>query len=294
MDYIGFFKLYRKMLAWEWYGNINTKIVFIHLLLSVNWVDKKWQGIIVERGQLVSTPDKIAKELGLSLQQVKTAIKNLKRTNEITSKGTNKFTVYTVTNYDLYQNYNTDNNQQKYDQITNEQPTNDKRTTTTKEKKELKNTTSVIHLDAGQVEKRKSANYQPILDCWKRERENYGLKTGYIGKKSENGAVELASAIDKGETTLNDVRKAIQNLLADHEKRDNYSLSGLANNFEIWLNRSQTKKDKTIQPNQTNEVDYYSGVCEECGYSMTGFNEGFTTCQRCKTKIKLRKEDNGR
>ena len=227
MDYTGFLKLHRKMLSWEWYGNINTKIVFLHLLLLANWIDKKWQGNVIKRGQLVSTPDKISKKLGLSVQQVKTAIKNLKRTNEITSKGTNRYTIYTVINYDLYQNQNTDNNQQENDQITNEQPTSNKRTTTTKENKEVKNSPFPLLQQVGEENKGEylkgevKKNYHAILDCWKEERNNAGLTTGLIGENSKKGAIKLASAIDKNEITLPDVRKAIHSLLADTEKKKN-------------------------------------------------------------------------
>ena len=33
------------MLDWEWYDDINTKVLFIHLLIKSNWKEKKWRGI---------------------------------------------------------------------------------------------------------------------------------------------------------------------------------------------------------------------------------------------------------
>jgi len=37
------------MLDWEWYDDINTKVLFIHLLIKANWKEKKWRGIKIKR-----------------------------------------------------------------------------------------------------------------------------------------------------------------------------------------------------------------------------------------------------
>ena len=50
MDYI---KLSRKILDWEWYGNINTCRVFIHMLLKAYWKDKKIEGTVIPRGSIL-------------------------------------------------------------------------------------------------------------------------------------------------------------------------------------------------------------------------------------------------
>lgn len=57
----------------------------------------------------------------------------LKSTNEITSQSTNRFTVVTVENYDLYQDKNSVPTSQTTSQSTNEQQTNNKRITTSKQ-----------------------------------------------------------------------------------------------------------------------------------------------------------------
>ncbi len=46
----GFILLHRSILRWEWYGDLNTARLFIHLLLTVNYEPQRWQGIAVERG----------------------------------------------------------------------------------------------------------------------------------------------------------------------------------------------------------------------------------------------------
>lgn len=99
-DYI---KLHRSMLEWEWYGNINTKVLFIHMLLRANWKERKFEGKVIERGSFVSSIDNLSKETDLTKDEVRTALKHLISTNEITKQSFSKFTVFTVNNYDEYQ-----------------------------------------------------------------------------------------------------------------------------------------------------------------------------------------------
>lgn len=80
----GFILLHRSILRWEWYGDLNTARLFIHLLLTVNYEPQRWQGIAVERGQRVASMAKLADETGLTVKQVRTALEHLKRTGEVT------------------------------------------------------------------------------------------------------------------------------------------------------------------------------------------------------------------
>lgn len=99
-DYI---KLYRTMLEWQWYRNINTKVLFLHMLLKANWKAGKFEGKVIPRGSFVSSIRKLAEETELTQDEVRTALNNLLKTNAVTKQSTNKFTVFTVVNYELYQ-----------------------------------------------------------------------------------------------------------------------------------------------------------------------------------------------
>ena len=92
----GFILLHRSILRWEWYGDLNTARLFIHLLLTVNYEPQRWQGIAVERGQRVASLAKLADETGLTVKQVRTALEHLKRTGEVTHKATSKYGLFTV------------------------------------------------------------------------------------------------------------------------------------------------------------------------------------------------------
>jgi len=130
-------KLFRKFREWEWYSDINVSRVFLELLLTVNFEDKKWHGIDINRGSIITSISNLALTSKLSAQQVRTSLDKLKSTNEITIKTTNKYTLITINKYNEYQ----DINKQPNKQITNHQQTNNKQITTTKEYKNIKNNT---------------------------------------------------------------------------------------------------------------------------------------------------------
>lgn len=100
---VGFVKIHRKIFEWGWYGDINTFRLFVHMLLKANWKDGRFRDTTVPRGSFVSSVAKLAEETGLTNDEVRTAISHLVRTKEITKQSTNRYTVFTVVNYVLYQ-----------------------------------------------------------------------------------------------------------------------------------------------------------------------------------------------
>lgn len=124
----GFIKIYRSLLEWEWYQDTNTKTVFIHLLLTANYEDKNWKGNKICRGQKVTSYQNLANELNMSIQNVRTAIKHLISTGEITNKQNAKYSLITIKNYDKFQEVTsnlTDSQQSANKQLTsNQQATN--------------------------------------------------------------------------------------------------------------------------------------------------------------------------
>lgn len=99
----GFITLHRKLLDWEWYNDTNTKILFIHCLLKANWEEKKWKGILIERGTFITSFQCLSEETNLSVKQVRLCISKLESTKEIVKKGTNKYTLLTIVKYNEYQ-----------------------------------------------------------------------------------------------------------------------------------------------------------------------------------------------
>lgn len=104
MSNTSYIRLNRKILDWEWYGDINTCRLFIHMLLKANWKDGEFKGIHIPRGSFVSSFGKLAEETQLTVDEVRTAVKHLISTKEITKQPYSKYTVFTVNNYDKFQN----------------------------------------------------------------------------------------------------------------------------------------------------------------------------------------------
>lgn len=138
----GWVKLHRKLKNWRWYKDLPTKALFLHLLIEAEWSGEG-------RGQVITTESDLERDTGLSRQQVRTAMKHLQATNEITKKVTNgltnkvtdKKTVITIENYSLYQGADEDDNQQANQQgeinLTNEQPTSNQSTINIKNYEEV-------------------------------------------------------------------------------------------------------------------------------------------------------------
>lgn len=87
---------------WEWYENTNVFRLFYHCLLHTNLEDKRYCGKEIKAGQFVSSITRISAETWLTESQVRTALKKLKDTGYISTKSTNKYTIYTVNEYQKY------------------------------------------------------------------------------------------------------------------------------------------------------------------------------------------------
>jgi hypothetical protein len=118
----GWIKLHRQILEWEWYSDNNCFRLFLHLLLKANHKEKRFKGIELKVGSIVTSRDLLARETGLSSQQIRTALNKLISTNEITSETSSQGTILQIVSYEKYQ--------VSTNEITNEQPTSNQRVTT--------------------------------------------------------------------------------------------------------------------------------------------------------------------
>jgi hypothetical protein len=129
----GWIKLHRQILEWEWYSDNNCFRLFLHLLLKANHKEKRFKGIELKVGSIVTSRDLLARETGLSSQQIRTALTKLISTNEITSVTSSQGTIIQIVSYEKYQ--------VPTNEITNEQPTSNQQSTTNnnvkKEKKQI-------------------------------------------------------------------------------------------------------------------------------------------------------------
>ena len=149
----GWLKLHRSIREWEWYDDINVRLTFLHCLVEANFKDKKFKGTLFPRGSFPCGRDQLAKDIGITTQQLRTAFNKLKSTGEITTRTTSKGTSVTVCNYDSYQEMQPADNQQSNQQVTNNQPASNHSI----RKKELKKVRTTTNEDKTETQKRVGA-----------------------------------------------------------------------------------------------------------------------------------------
>lgn len=120
----GWLKLQRQFVGWQWFKDGPTLQVFLYLLCNANHKPGyNLHGVVLQPGQLITGRKVMATACGLSEQQIRTIIKRLKTTNELTTVSTNQFTVVTLTNWAKYQSKGNKPTNKTTNQHPNEQPT---------------------------------------------------------------------------------------------------------------------------------------------------------------------------
>lgn len=166
-------KTYEKLLKWEWYGDPLMVATLIHLLLNANWKDKKWRGVDVKRGQLITSRTRLAEEIGLTERQLRTCLERMQETGEIACETTNRYTIITICNYDIYQDKT--ESQQPAERPA-ESPTNDKQTTNKRPTGGQQTTTPIEYIE-GKEYLRTSRKKESVCPAPAREEflEPFGL-----------------------------------------------------------------------------------------------------------------------
>jgi uncharacterized phage protein (TIGR02220 family) len=210
----GFIKLFRQILDWEWYDDLPTCRLFIHLLLKANYAERNWHGQTIERGSCITSYATLASETGLSQEQIKRALKNLTKTGEIKRIATNKNTVICVVKYADFQGFGFEYNEQatskeqaENKQKTNEQQTSNEQTTTTKEIKNKRNKESKNIYTSLPEDKNITEIVETVIQMLNVETDKKDGE-GFSPRAKKN--VELISALIHEGYTLNDLKTVIE------------------------------------------------------------------------------------
>jgi len=140
----GWIKLHRKFLKWEWYGKSEMVHLFLHLLLNANHEDKKWRGVMVKRGQLITGIKSLSNETHLSFKKIRTCLSLLQKTGEIGRQSGNQYSIITICNYDDYQVINEQEGKQPGNQRASKGQARGKQGATNKNVKNYKNVKNSI------------------------------------------------------------------------------------------------------------------------------------------------------
>jgi hypothetical protein len=193
----GWIKLHRGLLSKPLWIELKPvyKNVLITLLLRVNHTEAQWiwkgQGFRCQPGQLITSYEKLARASGrgITVQNVRTALKNLEKLEFLTVESTKTGILITITNWAVYQHEsNYDNSHTDKPPTQKPQRTNKKVTTNKNDEKESKKDNKYKRhlLDFKKLKLRgcsdiietKDYDYQPKGYC--------GIKPGYVSKKGES------------------------------------------------------------------------------------------------------------
>jgi len=180
----GWICVHRQLLEWEWFSDHNTFRLFVYFMLKANHQEKRWKGILIKRGQHLTSLDAICAGSGLTKSQVRTSIKKLKSTQEIAHESNKQHTVITVINYNLYQG----NDTQVSTQVTHKSHTDSTRVTpNNNDNNEKKNN---IH--------------QQIADSWN---EVFKDELSAVSKVTQKRITAINGCINEMKGTVHDFSK---------------------------------------------------------------------------------------
>jgi len=216
----GYVKLYRQMETWEWYLDVNTTKLFIHCLLRANHKPKKWQGETIETGSFITSLDKLSAETGLSVREIRTSLKRLKSTHEVTHETTSQYSVINVVKWADYQGQDDDsdtgNDIGSDKQTTSERQTNDKQTTTNKNDKNDKNVKNKEYIGAFDSFSLQNPQLKEVLKDYKAMRTM--MKKKMTERAEQTFINKLESLMAKGHDGLSLIDEAIsKNWLSVYE-----------------------------------------------------------------------------
>ena len=122
----GYVKLWRKSLDGEWMTNHLLWTFWCWCLMRATHkpvdVLVGYQKVHLDPGQFVFGRNKAANELRASPQNIRTCVAALKIMQNLTIKSTNKFSIITIINWDIYQQAENKINQQLNKRLTSNQP----------------------------------------------------------------------------------------------------------------------------------------------------------------------------
>lgn len=225
----GYIKIWRKLEDSGLLQMHSTLALFMHMLMKATYKPCRIGMVELERGQLITGRIKLAEAIGVSDRQVRTCLDRLHDLNILTSKATNHFTVYTIVNYNEYQDIDSSIDQPIDQPPTNKRPTTDQPPTTIQEA----NTLSIKEVK----KETKEASAFALPDWINSDHWNLWIKTRKGKKLISEQMQSNVEKLEKWKIAGLDYGKALKDA-ADagwqglHEPKNGYQKSPKADNFE--------------------------------------------------------------
>lgn len=184
----GWIKLHRCLMykpIWQ-ESTPEQKVILTTILMMANHQGREWEwkGKVykAEPGQFVTSLESITTKCGkgITMQNVRTALKRFEKYEFLTNESTNKNRLITIVNWGLYQANEDEPNKQDNKQLTSNQQATNKQLTTNKNVKNVKNENKTLrsklkfethHLQLAklllkEIKKNKDNFKEPNLDEW--------------------------------------------------------------------------------------------------------------------------------
>ena len=221
--YNGYLMLNKEIKRHEYFTEYKTFHLFFWLLSDANFIEGNCNGILVKRGQKLTSLNSLIIETGLTEREVRTALEKLIKGNHIVKKATNKNTLLTVVEYEFY----TGSTEAKDKPITRQQQTKGKPTTTIEE---FKNTKKEISKEI--------------------ERVNSDLS--HFDFLNLNFKKELLLLVNEYKPKIYEYKRCIEKFNDTNKKH--ISIIVLKSWFDNWID-NQSKKSNNANSLDQNEID---------------------------------------
>lgn len=245
----GWLKLHRKFLESPlWKYAVKTHQLgligyWLWLLMSVNYKENKWYDgaseVVIPAGSFITSISHMAALTGLSTQTIRTYLSHLEKMKMITRTSTNKWTQIWIVKWAMYQGREDATNKQDNKPLTNEQQTTNKRLTTTKEYKELKNNIlpetppEKENIEKLEIPPNKNTLYQSLIAYC---REKQGISREYPNYVKQTTALKKIFSTGYSET---EIKFVIEEMSKDNFWQGNpFDLMNVANQMHKYLNRT--------------------------------------------------------
>lgn len=238
----GYFKIWRKIRNHPVWADPNCLLTFLYCLNHAEW-DSSRKIIIsgnerfLQAGQFSCGRKQLAKEMNMSEQNVRTALKRLSCTYKIlTIESTTKFSVITIVNWDRYQN----GEKKSTNEVTNDQPTTNQRLTTQEELKHLTSNNKTISFDFESV--------------WLKYPKRVGKKMAQVHFE----------ASVKTQKDFEDLSLALSNYLSSKRVANGFVQNGSTffNNWRDWIDYKEEVCKKCKDKGSFTSATGYAIICD--------------------------------
>ena len=96
-------KLHDRITEWQWFGKPEMVQMMVYFLIKAARRRTVYRGTVLERGQLITSRNRLHGALGLSDKRIRICLNRLQESGDISVKSTNKFSIITICKYDSYQ-----------------------------------------------------------------------------------------------------------------------------------------------------------------------------------------------